>query len=142
MKINLTITDMQRLAEEAYSGSSDVLTVSRKTNEDVRDLNWWTADRGKKQDRGWRGTRDWAGLRTYLEAGRRAVDDVPENYFPRDFDTSDGRWCRPDKDIIKQGIRVRYLEPWTAGGQLMGFRVTAEALCLLDRIFPVPLDEK
>lgn len=135
MDIRLTVGRALEIAEGAYDGPSDVLTVTPQPRENVASLDWWQADQGGR-DRGWRGRRDWGALHTYLELSRHAVSPLPADEFPTEFHLLGGAWCRPDKEIIKQGLRRRYLAPVLDGERLEGFRITDEGLGLLRRIFP------
>jgi hypothetical protein len=132
MEIALTFPQALRIAERAYDGPSDVLTMTPQPGEDVGSLEWWLTDPGHRRDRGFGGRRDWAGLVTYLELGRHAIADLPPTEFPTEFHLSD-EWCRPDKDIIKQGVRHRIVEP--AGAErLTRFRITDNGLALMRQL--------
>lgn len=138
MDIRLTIGRALEIAERAYDGPSDVLTVTPQPRENVASLGWWQTDQGGK-DRGWRGRRDWGALQTYLELSLYAAFPPPANEFPAEFRLLGGAWCRPDKEIIKQGLRRRYLTPVLGEERLTGFRVTDESLRLLRQFFPTVL---
>jgi hypothetical protein len=128
MVIDLTLTQALEIARTYYDGGSDVLTLSKSPGENVGSLEWWQLDRGRKGDRGWRGLRDGAALATYRDLSRHSTEPMPNNEFPTEFGLRDGGWCRPDKDIVKQGLVRRYLEPVEDNGRVIRFRLTGSAL--------------
>lgn len=140
MDIQLTRTEALVIAERAYGGPSDVLTETRQPREDPASLEWWEADPGRKGNRGWRGRRDWGALYVYLELNRHAVSPLPPPQFPVEFRLRSKAWCRPDKDIIKQGLRHGYLRPVADGEGLRGFHITDDGLSLLRQLFPAAGD--
>jgi len=135
MDIRLTMGRALEIAERAYDGPSDVLTVTPQPRENIASLDWWQTDQGGR-DRGWRGRRDWGALHAYLELSRYAVSPPPANEFPTEFRLLGGAWCRPDKEIIKQGLRRGYLVPVPDAGTLTGFHITDGGLGLLRQFFP------
>jgi hypothetical protein len=136
MNIRLTMIGALEIAERAYGGLSDVLTVTRRAGEDVSLLAWWQSDHGEKMDRGWRGRRDCGALYAYCELSRHAAPTPPANEFPTEFYLSDGAWCRPDKEIIKQGLRRRYLGAVLDREKVTGFHITDDGLRLVRQFFP------
>lgn len=139
MDIRMSMGRALEIAERAYDGPSDVLTVTPQPRERVSSLDWWQTDQGGR-DRGWRGRRDWGALYTYLELSRHAISPLSANTFPTEFHLLGVAWCRPDKEIIKQGLRRRYLEPVPHVGDLTGFHITDEGLSLLQQFFPAVVD--
>ncbi|WP_091974364.1 hypothetical protein [Methylobacterium gossipiicola] len=130
MQITLELRQAMSLAHGRYDGDSDVLTVSRSAVENTASEAWWRSDRGGRGDRGWRGRRDAAALATYRDLAQHAVEPLPHDEFPVEFAFRDG-WGRPDKDIIKQGLRHAYLAPVLEDDRLVRFRITATGLVLL-----------
>ncbi|KQT53184.1 hypothetical protein ASG52_25360 [Methylobacterium sp. Leaf456] len=133
MRINVELQHALALSRDRYAGDSDVLTESRSAGEDTASVEWWELDGGGKGDRGWRGRRDGAALAAYRDLAQHAVEPVAENEFPVEFAFRDG-WGRPDKDIIKQGLRRGYLAPVLQDGRLTRFRITVEGATLLNAL--------
>jgi hypothetical protein len=67
-----------------------------------------------------------AALATYLRFSRHATESIPDGEFGVEFVLDDGL-CRPDKDIVKRGLRMDFLEPVEDNGKLGRFRLAEKA---------------
>jgi hypothetical protein len=125
MQIALELEQARRIARDHHRGEVNVISTTRRPDDDTGSLDWWRADPGQRVDRAWaQKPRDRTALATYRDLVRHAVEPSPAEVVPTEFRFRDGLWGRPDKDIIKVGLRDAMLEAVIDAGRVVGFRIT------------------
>lgn len=129
MQIDLELEQARAIATRHFGGTVNVITRTKRGSNPAS-LAWWQEDPGERVDRPWaQEPRDRVALATYRDLSRYAVEPVPAEVIATEFRFRNGQWGRPDKDIIKVGLRDGMLDPiQDRENRLLHFRITERGL--------------
>lgn len=97
MRISLSLSAAQALADELYNGPSKPLTKVTRSH-DPLNCAWW---RDKPKPERFGSERHRGALALYLRIAEHSLDSLPEYCFPSSFDFDDDNQRIPDKGFVK-----------------------------------------